>query len=167
MSNLFNSQNSSQITSGSTAGTVSSQLSEFITVTVFPCGKEDVIEESEKPYELKIMKKFNENSLKDILGRSRELWEPIFKKYMQSQSNPNFSVYKKAFLDQNEDTGKMFHIIYMKSNQKALPRNYTALALEMQCSNRFYGPLVVAFNMNKHPCYLQDFRLSDNNYILQ
>ena len=38
----------------------SSQLTEFITVTVFPCGKEDnshLNDENEIPYEMKIFKK--------------------------------------------------------------------------------------------------------------
>jgi hypothetical protein len=45
----------------------------------------------------------------------------------------------------------------MKSNNKAISRNYNATALELFCSNRFYGPLVVALNLNKPPHYLLDF----------
>jgi len=54
------------------------QLSEFITVTVFPCGSDEVNETQEKPYELQIHKKMNENSLKEILMNNRDLWQPIF-----------------------------------------------------------------------------------------
>ena len=49
----------------------------------------------------------------------------------------------------------------MKSTGKALSRNYNAEDLELYCQNRFYGPLVVAFNINKHPYYLLSFTLSD------
>jgi hypothetical protein len=47
----------------------------------------------------------------------------------------------------------------MKSNQKAISRNYNATALELYCANRFYGPLVVALNMSRPPNYLIDFTL--------
>jgi hypothetical protein len=49
----------------------------------------------------------------------------------------------------------------MKSSEKALTRNYNAQELELFCHNRFYGPLVVAYNHNKHPYYLVSFSLSD------
>lgn len=45
----------------------------------------------------------------------------------------------------------------MKSNAKSLSRNYNAQDLELYCQNRFYGPLIVAFNMNKPPYYLTNF----------
>jgi hypothetical protein len=45
----------------------------------------------------------------------------------------------------------------MKSNAKALSKNYNATDLELFCQNRFYGPLVVAFNLNKPPFYLMSF----------
>lgn len=38
------------------------------------------------------------------------------------------------------------HILYMKSEEKTLTRNFNAHELELFCHNRFYGPLVVAFN---------------------
>ena len=53
------------------------------------------------------------------------------------------------------------HILYMKSSEKALTRNYNAQELELFCHNRFYGPLVVAYNLNKHPYYLISFTLND------
>jgi len=53
------------------------------------------------------------------------------------------------------------HILYMKSSEKALSRNYNAQELELFCHNRFYGPLVVAYNMNKQPYQLTDFCLTD------
>jgi hypothetical protein len=53
----------------------------------------------------------------------------------------------------------------MKSNNKALPRNYNAIDLELFCSNRFYGPLVVAFNINKPPFYLMSFSMTESNLI--
>ena len=43
----------------------------------------------------------------------------------------------------------VLHILYMKSSEKALTRNYNAQELELFCHNRFYGPLVVAYNLNK------------------
>jgi hypothetical protein len=49
----------------------------------------------------------------------------------------------------------------MKSSEKALTRNYNAQELELFCHNRFYGPLVVAYNLNKHPYYLVSFSLTD------
>lgn len=49
----------------------------------------------------------------------------------------------------------------MKSSEKALTRNFNAQELELFCHNRFYGPLVVAYNYNKHPYYLINFSLDD------
>lgn len=59
------------------------------------------------------------------------------------------------------------HILYMKSSEKALSRNYNAQELELFCHNRFYGPLVVAYNSNKQPYYLVDFTLKDLENIEQ
>jgi hypothetical protein len=53
----------------------------------------------------------------------------------------------------------------MKSSEKALSRNYNAQELELFCHNRFYGPLVVAYNANKQPYYLVDFTLKDLDNI--
>lgn len=55
----------------------------------------------------------------------------------------------------------VLHILYMKSSEKALSRNYNAQELELFCHNRFYGPLVVAYNINKQPYYLLNFTLDD------
>ena len=55
----------------------------------------------------------------------------------------------------------------MKSNEKALSRNYNAQELELFCHNRFYGPLVVAYNANKAPYYLVDFTVRDLENIEQ
>lgn len=49
----------------------------------------------------------------------------------------------------------------MKSDEKTLTRNYNAEQLELFCHNRFYGPLVVAFNSSKQPYELSSFRLKD------
>jgi hypothetical protein len=53
----------------------------------------------------------------------------------------------------------VLHILYMKSNAKALSKNFNATDLELFCQNRFYGPLVVAFNLNKPPFYLMSFSM--------
>ena len=55
----------------------------------------------------------------------------------------------------------------MKSSEKALTRNYNAQELELFCHNRFYGPLVVAYNLNKTPYYLVNFSLLDLKNIEQ
>ncbi len=49
----------------------------------------------------------------------------------------------------------------MKSNAKALSRNYNAEELELFCQNRFYGPIVVAFNLDRSPFYMSSFSMSD------
>ena len=49
----------------------------------------------------------------------------------------------------------------MKSTEKNLTRNYNAQELELFCHNRFYGPLIVAFNQNKAPYSLISFTLAD------
>jgi len=51
----------------------------------------------DKPYMLKIQKKMQENSLKDIFSRSKHIWEPIFTKYMYKENQPNFSIYRKPY----------------------------------------------------------------------
>ncbi len=55
----------------------------------------------------------------------------------------------------------------MKSTEKALTRNYNAQELELFCHNRFYGPLVVAYNLNKHPYFLVNFTNVDLQNIEQ
>ncbi len=110
----------------------------------------------------------SENSLKDIFLRNRKLWQPIFHKYMNHEEVPNFSVYRKPFEQGvKQATEQLLHILYMKSTAKALSRNYNAQDLELFCSNRFYGPLVVAFNLNKPPYYLQSFSLKEYEIIRQ
>jgi hypothetical protein len=49
----------------------------------------------------------------------------------------------------------------MKSDEKTLTRNYNAEQLELFCHNRFYGPLVVAFNSSRQPYEMSSFRLRD------
>ena len=71
-------------------------------VVVFPCGKEDGSHlrdpnPMERPYVLKIQKKMNENSLKDIFVRSNQIWEPIFNKYIFKEQVPDFSIYRKPY----------------------------------------------------------------------
>ena len=66
-----------------------------------------------------------------------------------------FSVYSFS------DVYAVLHILYMKSNSKSLSRNYNAENLELFCQNRFYGPLIVAYNLNRHPYYLHSFALDD------
>ena len=39
----------------------------------------------------------NENSLKDIFLRKPNYWEKVFKQHLNSESQPNFSVYRKPF----------------------------------------------------------------------
>ena len=53
------------------------------------------------------------------------------------------------------------HILFMKSSEKALKKNSNASELELFCHNRFYGPLIVAQNFNKHPYSLANFGLKD------
>ena len=70
-----------------------------------------------------------ESSLKDIFLNKKHLWEPIFKNYMNKEKQPDFSTYRKPFLipdDKNEHCEKLLHILYMKSNAKALSRNFNA-----------------------------------------
>jgi hypothetical protein len=65
------------------------------------------------------------------------------------------------------EQGLVLHILYMKSSEKALTRNYNAQELELFCHNRFYGPLVVAYNLNKHPYFLVNLDLLDLQNIEQ
>jgi len=55
----------------------------------------------------------------------------------------------------------LLHILYMKTTEKKLTRNYNAQELELFCHNRFYGPLIVAHNLNKAPFPLVSFTLAD------
>jgi hypothetical protein len=56
--------------------------------------------EHDRPYEVKIRKKMNENSLKDIFTRQKHMWEPVFRHYMLNEETPNFSVYRKPYIVQ-------------------------------------------------------------------
>ncbi len=55
----------------------------------------------------------------------------------------------------------------MKSSDKSLLRNYNASELEMFCHNRFYGPLVVAYNWKQPPYYLMSFPIMELSCIEQ
>lgn len=117
-----------------------------------PCGREDgkVTAPEDMPYEIHIRKKgrrslvnccvANENSLKEIFLRKPQYWEKIFKQHMEVDSaQPNFSIYRKPF-EPDQDPSKsdlcnphapadfvlVLHILYMKSSEKALSRNYNA-----------------------------------------
>ena len=136
-----------------------------MTVMVFPCGSENGLDETQRPYELQIRKRMNENSLKDIFGGQKQLWEPIFQSYIQYEGVPNFSVYRKPYFKDSysRESDQLLHILYMKSTAKSLSRNYNAanVGLEVYCQNRFYGPLVVAINLNRPPYYLESFSLKN------
>jgi len=45
----------------------------------------------------------------------------------------------------------------MRSHKKSLSRNFNAMDLEVLCRNRFYGPLVVAYNYTAQPTVLGSF----------
>ena len=137
-----------------------------LTITVIPCGREDfsLNSPSEQPYELTLKRKVNEqNNLKEIFLEDNSTWEAIYKPHLQSESQPNFSVYRTLFDPDGENSHpEMYlHILYMKSSEKTLTRNYNAQELELFCHNRFYGPLVVALNQNKSPYQLLPFTLKD------
>lgn len=88
---------------------------------------------------------------------------------MAKESIPNFSVYRKPFnlssllpesavkavMGPNSShlgkwnilTSLVLHILFMKSTNKRLARNFNAEDLESLCMNRFYGPIVVALNV--------------------
>ena len=101
--------------------------------------------------------------MKEIFLTDKSIWEHIYKPHLQSESSPNFSVYRTPFdTDCDNPHPELFlHILYMKSTEKTLTRNYNAQELELFCHNRFYGPLVVAFNQNKQPYQLTPFSLKD------
>jgi hypothetical protein len=50
------------------------------------------------------------------------------------------------------------HILLLKCEGFKFPRNPNAHALELFCNTHFYGPLVVAMNMNQLPYHLASFR---------
>lgn len=94
------------------------------------------------------------------MSQNQSVWTKIFGKYMVNETVPNFSLYRTPYeTDQEEEQELFLHILYMKSNEKTLTRNYNAQELEIFCHNRFYGPLVVAFNRSKSPFLLVSFTM--------
>jgi hypothetical protein len=93
----------------------------------------------------------------------------VFGKYISGDAIPNFSLYRTPFEpdpdSQSDDQELFLHILYMKSNEKTLTRNYNAQELEIFCNNRFYGPLIVAYNRAKSPFQLVSFTVNDLNQI--
>lgn len=53
----------------------------------------------------------------------------------------------------------VLHILLLKCEGYKFPRNPNAHSLELFCNTHFYGPLVVAMNMNHTPYHLDTFRL--------
>lgn len=49
------------------------------------------------------------------------------------------------------------HILLLKCEGFKFPRNPNAHLLELFCNTHFYGPLVVAMNMNQVPYHLASF----------
>lgn len=109
------------------------QLQQF-KVTVIPCGFEDQNDFSEEPYELLLARPNNtQQNLKDILNNNQSIWDKIFGKYMANESGPNFSLYRTPFdadlegnVEGSTDNDLFLHILYMKSSEKTLTRNYNA-----------------------------------------
>ena len=60
-------------------------------------------------------------------------WRSIFQQHLQSESRPNFSVYRTPFDNEmdNQHPDFFLHILYMKSSEKTLTRNYNAQELEL------------------------------------
>ena len=52
------------------------------------------------------------------------------------------------------------HILLLKCEGFKFPRNPNAHTLELFCNTHFYGPLVVAMNMNHVPYHLASFQLN-------
>jgi hypothetical protein len=50
------------------------------------------------------------------------------------------------------------HILLLKCEGFKFPRNPNAHMLELFCNTHFYGPLVVAMNMNNVPYHLASFK---------
>jgi hypothetical protein len=51
------------------------------------------------------------------------------------------------------------HILLLKCEGYKFPRNPNAHFLELFCNTHFYGPLVVAMNMNNVPYHLANFKI--------
>ena len=127
-----------------------------------------------------------QNNLKNIFQHDQQTWISVFKNYItnlqglisKGNKSPNFSIYRTPFdamqaspwadKEDIQDSGRAdlyLHILYMKSEEKTLTRNYNAQELELFCHNRFYGPLVIAYNLSKPPFDLVSFRLKDLDTI--
>lgn len=52
------------------------------------------------------------------------------------------------------------HILLLKCEGFKFPRNPNAHLLELFCNTHFYGPLVVAMNLNQVPYHLANFDFS-------
>ena len=52
------------------------------------------------------------------------------------------------------------HILLLKCDGFKFPRNPNAHPLELFCNTHFYGPLVIAMNMNQVPYHLANFSLA-------
>ena len=50
------------------------------------------------------------------------------------------------------------HILLLKCEGYKFPRNPNAHPLELFCNTHFYGPLVIALNMNVMPYHLASFK---------
>lgn len=95
-------------------------------------------------------------------------------RFILTNTTPSFSIYRTPFdpnqgakLNERASYSKQpnselfLHILYMKSDEKTLTRNFNAEQLELFCHNRFYGPLVVAFNNARAPYEMVSFGLND------
>ena len=51
------------------------------------------------------------------------------------------------------------HIFLLKCEGYKFPRNPNAHSFELFCNTHFYGPLVVAMNMNQVPFHLASFKI--------
>lgn len=66
--------------------------------------------------------------LSEIFMSDENIWQSVFKSHLHSESRPNFSVYRTPFDNEMENQHPDFflHILYMKSSEKTLTRNYNA-----------------------------------------
>lgn len=89
------------------------------------------------------------------------LWDKVFKGFVSDDLAASFSLYRIPYETEAdiEEYTMFLHILYLKSTQKSLSRNYNSQELEIFCHNRFYGPLVVAFSNSKAPHELLSFTL--------
>ena len=98
---------------------------------MIPCGSEDLSDVTEEPYELLLTRsKSLQQNLKDILILNQPIWQKVFGKYVVNDELPNFSLYRTPYESDPESAGDdqelFLHILYMKSNEKSLTRNYNA-----------------------------------------